>query len=391
MSSSKWIFNNKANWARSNLETGSVVLTLSQVDELALSTNKVSAGSALFGDITKWCSSLIYYPIKLNTDGKEYTLRAAGIEYEDAHVLGYISIYYEYGFTMGEYYYPIATSYLDFEPYTKVELYLPYYGFTTLKVADIQGKYIQFRLYVDIPSGKAQYVVGVNLDSVEHGTHYPSCLGMDDTNTRVIGTYDFQLGANVPIGSSNFNEVALRTTLAVMTGAVSMGTSLASEALPSSRSTSTRTQVKTRRNKATGRQQTFSKMTDTKERETYSYDNYGRVNTAVDTASTVLSSMNRSTTGICSGDPTLNISLSNSIAIVKTKAMPTIDTQTDEQFKSLKGIPCGKTGIVGLYGGFNTFSDIRLEGDRFKTATLEELAMIEEAMSAGVIVPRSAG
>lgn len=385
MSEQKWLTNKGGSWTAGSSMNSKVVLTVSQANSLAAASYNVSLPSLVFGDYSKWCASLMYYPLILNADDTEYKLSAGGIDY-DTTVRGLITTFNEFGFTLGEYKYPEATSYLNFEPYTKIEVYLPYYGFATLKVADIEGKYIQFRLYVDYNTGQAQYVVGVNPNSVENGPYYPSVLAMDDTNTRILGTYNFQLGVSVPIGSTNFNETVRNTILGVGKAAISIGASFATDYLPTSHTKSTQKLVKTSRNPSTGRQITQAKTTKTREKEAFTYGTAERFNTAISTSATVLGNIGFSTQGITANNGSLNNNLCQSVAIVVTKAIPTINTETSSTFKALNGLPLGKCMLLGEVKGYTKVSDIRLEGDGFCQATQEEMAELEQLIYNGVIV-----
>lgn len=384
MSNQSWLTNKGGGWRAESSMNSKVVLTSLQANSLAVATYNVSISSLVFGDYSKWCASLMYYPLILNDNGTSYKLTAGGIEY-DTTVTGFIDPLNEYGFTLGEYAYPSATSYLDFEPYTKLEVYLPYYGFITLKIADVEGKYIQFRLYVDYNTGQAQYVVGVNPNSVTF-VQSPSVIGGDDTNTRILGTYNFQLGVSIPIGSTNFNETVRNTILGVGKAAVSLGASFAADYIPSSRSTSTAKTVNTIRNPNTGRQITKSAQSKTYNRETYTYGTGERFNTAINTASTVLGNLGFSTQGITSNNGSLNNNLCPSVAIVVTKAKTTLDPTTSSSYKRLLGLPLGECRLLGTVTGYTKVSDIRLEGDGFGQTTQEEMAEIEQLIYQGVIV-----
>lgn len=384
MSNQGWLTNKGGGWRAESSMNSKVVLTASQANNLATATYNISVSSLLFGDYTKWCASLMYYPIDiLNTAGVTYKLRAGGIDY-DCEVSGLIDANAEYGFTLGEFYYPAATTYLEFEPYTKCEVYLPYYGFVTIKVADVEGKYIQFRLYIDYNTGMAQYVIGVSSYSITP-PNAPYVIGTDDTNTRILGTFNFQLGVSIPIGSTNFNETVRNTILGVGKTALAIGASFATDLIPSSRSTSTYKTVDTNRNVKTGRQITSGTHTETQNRETYTYGTGERLNTAINTASTVLGNLNFSTQGITSNNGSLNNNLCPSVAVVITKAVPVFNPINSPSFKKLQGLPVGECMLFGSCKGYTKVTDIRLEDEGFSTATHREMAELEQLVYQGVI------
>lgn len=89
-------------------------------------------------------------------------------------------------------------SYLDYEPFTKAELYLPYIGVQTLSMDDIVGKTLSVLYRVDILTG--------------------ACICYVTVDGNVMYTYSGQCGVSVPLSGESFN-----TTLSVL-GTVTAGT-----------------------------------------------------------------------------------------------------------------------------------------------------------------------
>ena len=54
-------------------------------------------------------------------------------------------------------------TFLDFEPYTKCKIYLPYYGIVDLKCSDVIGRKLLLKLFVDLVTGMGTYY----LDSID--------------------------------------------------------------------------------------------------------------------------------------------------------------------------------------------------------------------------------
>lgn len=88
-------------------------------------------------------------------------------------------------------------SYLDYSPFTKCELYLPYIGAQTLSMDDLVGKTLGVKYRVDILTG--------------------ACICYVTVNGNVMYTYSGQCGVSVPLSGENFN-----TTLSVL-GTVTAG------------------------------------------------------------------------------------------------------------------------------------------------------------------------
>lgn len=384
-SNQSWLTNAGGGWRSESSMNSKVVMTSAQVQDLATALNKPNIPAILFGDFTKWCTSLMYYPIIFKDSTTEYGLRAGGIDY-NAKCLGAIPSAHFGVFTLGEKYYPKAASYLDFEPFSKAEIYLPYYGFVPLKIADVEGKYIEIRLYVDYNTGQAQYIVGVNSHVVATTSNYPQALGMDDSDTRILGIYNLQLGVSVPLSVTNFGETMIATAVSVGKAAATIGTSFATESLPTGSFSSTAKTTTTKRNQATGRQITTGTTTKSEEHVSYSYGGKERLNTAIDTASTVLNGLNYSTAGIASNNGSLNNNLCPSVKIVITKAVPTLDRETDEGYKHLVGLPVGACRLLGEYVGYTEITDVHLEGIEFSFATSEEMSMLYDELLGGIIL-----
>lgn len=384
-SNQSWLTNSGGGWRSESSMNSKVVMTHAQVANLATAMNKPTLPTLLFGDFTKWCTSLMYYPMTFKDSSTEYELRAGGIDY-DATCLGGIPAE-DFGvFTLGEKYYPKATSYLDFEPFSKAEIYLPYYGFVPLKISDVQNNYIEIRLYVDYNTGQAQYIVGVSSTSVATTSAYPQAIGMDDSNTRILGIYNLQLGVSVPLSVANFGETMIATAISVGKAAATLGASFATDALPTGAFSSTSKITTTQRNPSTGRQITKGTQKSSEERLTYHYGGKQRLNTAIDTAATVLSGLNYSTTGIAGNNGSLNNNLCPSVKIVITKAVPTLDRETNESYKHLVGLPVGACKLLGECTGYTEITDIHLEGTDFALATSEELGALYDELLGGIIL-----
>lgn len=78
-------------------------------------------------------------------------------------------------------------AYLDYDPYTKCEIYLPYIGVHDIDINDIQGKTIQLKYYIDVLSG--------------------ACVALLLCGTDVLYHWSGQCGAEVPITSTSFGSV----------------------------------------------------------------------------------------------------------------------------------------------------------------------------------------
>ena len=102
-------------------------------------------------------------------------------------------------------------NYLDFSPYTKIEMYLPFAGIITLDTNVVTNKEIRILLAVDFDTGKANYYLVRHEDS------------QGEYDGDIIQTVECQMGIDIPLGSYNANEQmknVLMTGISFIGGAV---------------------------------------------------------------------------------------------------------------------------------------------------------------------------
>ena len=361
-----------------------VVMSISDVNNLYEWVLNNPIESAIFGDYTKWCSSLQFYPFKINISNTTYKLSVGGVQSSKILCNGLIPVKAEFGYTLGQIYYPVPSSYLDYEPFTKVEVWLPFYGFTELRIADIAGKYIQFRLYIDFHSGSAQYVIGVTDNALEF-TDLPFAITVDDTNTRIIGTCVFQLGYTIPLGSTGLADTVRNLTLTGIKAAASFATGAIVGGITGGAQTSKTITTTTSKN-AEGKQITAERESTTTTEHDSNYNTIERVGTTMKTAQNVLESLNVRPSVDRSNNTIINSSTCTSIVIVKRKVKPSVDITTQE-FRHLYGLPVGNVKQINTVHGYTEISAINFEGTGFGNATNKELAMLEDMVSRGIILP----
>ena len=361
-----------------------VVMSTSDVNNLYEWVLNNPIESAIFGDYTKWCSSLQFYPFKINISNTTYKLSVGGVQSSKILCNGLIPVQAEFGYTLGQIYYPAPSSYLDYEPFTKVEVWLPFYGFTELRIADIAGKYIQFRLYIDFHSGSAQYVIGVTDNALEF-TDPPFAISVDDTNTRIIGTCVFQLGYTIPLGSTGLADTVRNLTMAGIKAAASFATGAIVGGITGGAQTSKTITTTTSKN-AEGKQITAERESTTTTEHDSNYNTVERIGTTMKTAQNVLESLNVRPSVDRSNNTIINGSTCTSIVIVKRKVKPSVDITTQE-FRHLYGLPVGNVKQINTVHGYTEISAINFEGTGFGNATNKELAMLEDMVSRGIILP----
>lgn len=106
---------------------------------------------------------------------------------------------------MGVYRIPLNNNYLDYEPYTKYEIFLPYHGWVTLNIDVLKRSLGFFNVYYLVNYATAQSQVFI--------TH--AYVG-----SSIIYSGDASLGVNIPLDTTNMYEIekqkeALRNSTAI--------------------------------------------------------------------------------------------------------------------------------------------------------------------------------
>lgn len=89
---------------------------------------------------------------------------------------------------------PHFNNFLDYAPYTKIELYLPYVGFVTLNNSEVIGKTIRIKYAVDLYSGKCTAFVTAGNSTAE----------------TIILTRTGDMGVQIQIAGSSGAEISRR-------------------------------------------------------------------------------------------------------------------------------------------------------------------------------------
>lgn len=378
-----------------NSQTLSTVLCDEVVLDLLLTaSNTPDISKMFFGDYDKWCSSIVYFPISYETfmdQNTNNTLKIGKSLYSKGNV---ISSPNNSVFGMGQYKHkPKYNNFLDFEPYTKIEIYLPYYGFVNIKIADIYNKYIYFNLAVDYVTGQALYIISVNDNDLKINNtlnYYPDKL----KNNRIIGTYEFTLGITIPFGSTGLNEMLRNVALSAVKGLGNLATSYLSEGLfpttPQTTSTTSTVVKKKRldeqRFKKTKVEETTRTRAPVDESSTYSKN---RINTCFETANNALANLSLTPSTDKSSNMGLKGVSGNSICVVTYSVkQKNMSTNAEKQaYGKLYGYPVGYVDTIKNMHGYTEISNIHLEGQNFGSITKSEMAMLEETLNDGIILP----
>lgn len=294
----------------------------------------------------------------------------------------------------------VEPTYSDFRKhtgYTRFRLFLPYFGYVELKADDIVDKWIEVLLKPDFTSGRAMYIIGVTeqeLVNVTFDGYTPLNEGdkqLISASIRIIETIEFQLGVELPVGSNNGAEVARNLLLSGAQAAFSvamLGAPIPAQVATATATTTSVRNIKTK-NPQTKRLNTKTKKEDTKtSTRTTTYDNSGyikqrRISDCFESGLDVLRSFNYDTQKNNPSSPSLAGGLFLKVHLIEY--IPNYVEQ-DENFNRLYGRPLGTTRTLNTITGYTEISSIHIEGDAFKTATTEEIAMLEEELTSGIFL-----
>lgn len=88
-------------------------------------------------------------------------------------------------------------SFLDFEPYTQVQLHVPYYGLVDLPIEKVMYHNCKLIYYIDANTGTARAQIKVYYDYDE---------GVTRTGRYIVWESDVQIGVELPVSGSNWNR-----------------------------------------------------------------------------------------------------------------------------------------------------------------------------------------
>lgn len=374
------------NYSTETYMNSKVLLTPAQVNDLANYSTRITIDGLINGDYKEWCSSLIWFPVDFIQDSQASIFDIGKL---NSNLFCFPIKEYDKGaYTVGEIYYsPTFNDFRDYEPYTTAQLYLPFYGFIDIKIADVINKYIQIRIQIDKGTGQACYIIGVNDNSV-YITNPPFLNDVDDTNTRILTQHTFQLGVTIPLGSVNAIDTARNIINSAVKGVASITSAYvsASTGLGISTSSTKTKQITKAKNKKTGRFNIVKKVNTTSDRE-YDNTNYLKsrgMSEIFDTSADVLTKIHITPTTDRPNNTIINSLNTTEVVLVRKYCNM---KNVDEDYRKLYGVPLGEVKTLNTIHGYTEISKIHIEGVDFGTATQTEIAMLEEILSDGVILP----
>lgn len=220
-------------------------------------------------------------------------------------------------------------NYLDYTPYTKYELFLPFYGITELDVNEDGIFDKDFFVYYTIDTYTGRALITITLRS-----------GVDLTDEVIFKTLECKIGFDIPIGSTNTSDMIQNLAISGIGAVAGLYTG------------------------------NFEMVTESV------------ANTMIATSTyNSLSNLKQRGAGKGSIDDNRNM-LSLPQKVILIRKSPRVRNVTDYSFYF--GLPLCQEHILSDLTGYTEVGEIHLED--LSTATLEEREEIEELLKSGVIL-----
>ena len=256
-----------------------------------------------------------------------------------------------YFYKLGQLYFEQKTfDYRDFNPFTKYELYLPFYGYVEIDYNKYWKKNIAIWYGMNYQTGSAT----IFLIEVESG--------------RVIENYECQIGVDIPIGSTNYNQIMTNITSGALKNifSVAIGGGISASASED----------------MIGYYSRRKKKGDAERVRNLKADSKSAFGSEI---SSVIEGLNI---------PTLSGSVMNGVSgyngfysplkchlkITRTKFLD------PDNYNHNYGRPCMRTFKLNELKGYTKVSEVHIEG---VPATDNEIEMIDAALKQGVLLPET--
>lgn len=178
-------------------------LTSAQISELTsflFNETFLNNVKRLWSEPGEYIIDLSYYPVDLTQTGIDFSaaenisIGGVGSEISAPEILGGKPFIYMGDYTPKTYY----NSYLDYAPYTRMEIYLPYIGMRPLDVNQIMGHSLHVGYYIDYATQQVM-----------------AAIGLDGTPEKPLGTpinqYTGNLAVHVPLSGESAQQLLIGT------------------------------------------------------------------------------------------------------------------------------------------------------------------------------------
>lgn len=220
-------------------------------------------------------------------------------------------------------------NFMDYEPYTHIQLYLPFMSFIDLPVNEIMGKTISVKYGIDFTTNTAIAYI------------------CNDDDDYVITTVTGRIGRDMPLGATNNEELTksiINSSISFVGGVASIGIGVATGGVGGA-------------------------LLGTK-----------GISLLTQTAQNVVNTQVRYQRGSIPSTSSASGYSPSTCYMIITRPKP---IEIDDDYSRTKGKPLGEYRTLSTMKGFTVIDDIHLEG--FENVTENEISEIERLLKSGVI------
>lgn len=386
MAESKWISHTSDKYGlRDTLFNRSVAIMPQSLDEMATGFDE------LFSNITSYLdeiASVKLYPFPV-VDNSVSVGQLTTTHGTDAGVwvanLGTNTRIFNLG-----YIYMDMSTFDRYAPYSKYILWLPWFSFVDIDPTKVANRYLLIRLSVDYQTGQGQYILSTSVNRPSSNTWY-YMKDTDSSAEKVIATYTFNLGIDIPLGESNASDLTRNAVMGAVKSAVGFAAGMALGSAPIATATVSTTIEDTSKGYSRGdykgaRMLQRSENVDTHSEHTTTehYTNPTKeYSGSVQAGLSALAYNNASGSGDRSNQPMLLWDMPEypRMLVYRSRISPLTDS-----FNKLNGSPLGSDCKLSSVGGFTKVSNVHVDGIN---ATDTELKMIQSMLYQGVVLPKA--
>lgn len=275
-------------------------------------------------------------------------------------------------------------NFMDYSQYTKLSIYLPYFGIEELNIDDFidtngKSKYLSVILVYDYATGNANYYICSSTNKINSIYNDGEYNIYDTSVSRIVKIIQFQLGESMPLTKNNFGGTVDNLTKQVIgTGIKLIGTAVTGVPTATFSGSSTTTETKKE-----GRRKAYTKTKESSynSTKTYNDERFERATNVIGSSMNSLHSLGSSNSTYSSNNLSINSHQSTNIKLIYKR--PKV-LETNETYSKLYGKPCGKTSKLKDLRGFTKINKIHLDG--LENATSSEIESIEALLYNGVIL-----
>ena len=273
---------------------------------------------------------------------------------------------------------------MDYSQYTKLSIYLPYFGIEELNIDDFidtdgQSKYLSVILVYEYATGNANYYICSSTNKINSIYNDGEYNIYDTSVSRIVKIIQCQLGESLPLTKNNFGgSVDNLTKQVIGTGIKLIGTAVTG--VPTATFSGSSTTTETKKNKK-GVSYTKTKESSYNSTKTYNDERFERATNVIGSSMNSLHSLGSSNSTYSSNNLSINSHQSTNIKLIYKR--PKV-LETNETYSKLYGKPCGKTSKLKNLTGFTKINKIHLDG--LENATSSEIESIEALLYNGVIL-----